>query len=75
MFFIYLLAFFQETTCLYERNGTEGIVNRTDIDKEIVETAILHSLNLDCLWVIEVQKGWKVRFFYLMGFAKLLKLS
>lgn len=41
-------------------NGTEGFVNRTDIDERIVEMAVMHSINLDCLWSIEVDPSSKV---------------
>lgn len=46
--------------CQFMRNGSEGFVNRTDISDETVEMAVQHSLNLDCLWVIEVDPDWKV---------------
>lgn len=58
--FLFSVAFFEETSCIYSRNGTEGFVNRTDIDEAIVDMAVLHSLNLDCLWTVEVDPGWKV---------------
>lgn len=50
----------EETACVFMYNGTEGFVNRTDIDERIVEMAVLHSINLDCLWSIEVDPSSKV---------------
>ena len=54
------IAVVEDNSCVYMRNGSEGYINRTDIPDELVETAVLHSINLDCLWIIEVEQNSRV---------------
>nr|XP_018897448.1 PREDICTED: uncharacterized protein LOC109030773 [Bemisia tabaci]XP_018897449.1 PREDICTED: uncharacterized protein LOC109030773 [Bemisia tabaci]XP_018897450.1 PREDICTED: uncharacterized protein LOC109030773 [Bemisia tabaci] len=48
-------------TCNINVTGSEGFVNRTDIDPEHVRLATTHNLPLDCIWVITVQTGWRIQ--------------
>lgn len=50
----------EETTCYMEKNGTEGNITRGEIDEDLVQLTAAHSIDLDCLWLIEVEPGWKV---------------
>ncbi|XP_037028009.1 uncharacterized protein LOC119068503 isoform X2 [Bradysia coprophila] len=53
-------SYSQEIECQFKKAGNEGYVNRTEISDEIVDMVVQHSLNLDCLWVIEVQPEWRI---------------
>lgn len=51
---------FEDTGCRFELNEKEGWVNSTSIEEEKVRTNLEHNMPLDCMWVIEVEAGWKV---------------
>lgn len=53
-------AYLEDFECQFWRNGSDGFVNRTDIRNETVDMVIQNSLNLDCLWMIEVEENWRV---------------
>ncbi|KAG4067257.1 hypothetical protein HA402_000248 [Bradysia odoriphaga] len=53
-------SYSQEIECQFMKDGKEGFVNRTEISDDLVNTVIQNSLNLDCLWVIEVEHGWRI---------------
>lgn len=43
------------------RGGVEGYVNRSDIPLDRVMASVNYNVPLDCMWVITVEEGWKVR--------------
>lgn len=53
-------AMYDEGNCRIDVSGYEGFVNRTDIPAERMQSAVEHGLPLDCMWVIQVNEGWKV---------------
>lgn len=42
--------------------GDEGFVNSSSISQKKIEFIVEHNLQLDCMWVITVQEGWKVKY-------------
>ncbi|CAO1392044.1 unnamed protein product [Diamesa serratosioi] len=53
-----------EEACRFEVGGHEGWVNNTDVPKEKLDFIVEHNLQLDCMWVIEVQVGWKIQLLF-----------
>lgn len=51
-----------EDTCRFEVGGDEGWINSTNLPKQKLDFIVEHNLQLDCMWVITVQEGWKVNF-------------
>lgn len=58
---LYFTAIYDDESCRMEVSGMEGFVNRTDVPREKQQTVIEHGLSLDCMWVVTVADGWKVR--------------
>lgn len=54
-------AVYDDSECGETLGGYEGFVNTSLISPEKIAYVVKHKLSLDCLWVIEVQKEWKVR--------------
>lgn len=52
---------YDDSECGETFNGPEGFVNSTFVSKEKSDYVIKHNLQLDCMWVIEVKKDWRVR--------------
>lgn len=50
--------------CRIDVEGGEGWLNRSDINPERVRHSIMYGVPLDCMWVIRVKEGWKVRQFF-----------
>lgn len=46
--------------CRMEIQGTDGFVNRSEIDENQTRVAVTYGLPLDCMWIITVREGWKV---------------
>lgn len=46
--------------CNKSVGGVEGLIDRGDIEEEIVKMALTYVRPLDCMWVITVEVGWKV---------------
>lgn len=42
-------------------NGFEGYVNHTMVNPQKLEYVKKHNLSLDCMFIITVEEGWKVR--------------
>lgn len=42
--------------------GYQGYINSTDIDdlKTKIDNKTFNKVPLDCMWIIQVQSGWKV---------------
>lgn len=47
--------------CEFLINGSDGFANRSDIDENRTRLAVTYGLPLDCMWIITVQEGWKVK--------------
>lgn len=43
-------------------DGDEGFVNSSSISQKKIDFIVEHNLQLDCMWVITVQEGWKVKY-------------
>lgn len=62
-----------------KNNSVEGFISQGDIDKEIKNAVITESIPLDCIWMIEVDTNWQVKYqFYIilksiLSFAKCAK--
>lgn len=52
-----------------EKNGTEGNITRGEIDEDLVQLTAEHSIDLDCLWLIEVEPGWKVNIYISLSYC------
>ncbi|XP_075231294.1 neuropilin and tolloid-like isoform X2 [Lycorma delicatula] len=48
-------------TCQFRTGGSEGFVNSSDIDPERIRLSTVHNLQLDCMWTIEVEEGWRIQ--------------
>lgn len=58
---------YDEEGCHMEVDGDEGWINSTDVPIEKRNFIVEHNLQLDCMWVIKVKEGWKVKFlFYIL---------
>lgn len=57
----FFTAVYDDEGCRIEVSGMEGFLNRTDVPREKQQTVIEHGLALDCMWVVTVADGWKVR--------------
>lgn len=53
-------ALYEDTSCRFELTDKEGWVNRSMITEDKVQSNQAHNLPLDCMWVIQVDPGWKV---------------
>jgi len=53
-------AVYDDTECGETLQGFEGYLNSTLIPQEKLEYIKIHELQLDCMWVIEVEEEWKV---------------
>lgn len=66
---------YNDETCLYEYEGTMGILNLTIIAQEKIERFKAKDFNLDCTYKIEVEENWMVSrnifycFWYLQAFS------
>jgi hypothetical protein len=47
--------------CRIDVDGGEGWLNRSDINPDRVRHSMMYGVPLDCMWVIRVKEGWKVR--------------
>lgn len=47
--------------CEIKVTGNEGFANRSDINETRTEFSRTYGLPLDCMWIISVERGWKVR--------------
>lgn len=54
-------AVYDDSECGETLSDFEGFVNNSLISREKIEYVAKHQLQLDCMWVIEVEKEWKVR--------------
>lgn len=52
---------YDDTGCGETFSDFEGFVNSSMISLEKLELVSKHHLQLDCMWVIQVEKDWKVR--------------
>lgn len=50
-----------DLTCVKERTGVEGYVNRSDIEKEFED----YGSRLECMWIIQVAEGWRIQLQFL----------
>ena len=50
----------EDTNCRFELGGMEGWVNSSMIELEKIETNREYNMPLDCMWVVQVEPGWKV---------------
>lgn len=46
--------------CKFNVSGQEGSVNQSNISRETFLERIKNNQPIDCMWVINVTKGWKV---------------
>lgn len=51
---------YDDTECGETLGGFEGWVNSSMISKEKIDYVTKHNLQLDCMWMIEVEEEWKV---------------
>lgn len=59
-----LLVIVDETDCTIHKDGFEGWINSTAIGEEFphkVENIMKLNLPLDCMFIIKVEEGWKVK--------------
>lgn len=54
-------AVYDDTECGETLSDFEGFVNTSLISPDKIEYVVRHKLQLDCMWVIEVEEEWKVR--------------
>ena len=54
------VAMVEDTNCRFELGGMEGWVNSSMIEPEKIETNREYNMPLDCMWVVQVEPGWKV---------------
>jgi len=47
--------------CRIDVEGSEGWLNRSEINPERVRHSMMYGVPLDCMWIIRVKEGWKVR--------------
>lgn len=43
----------------------QGFLNRSDIDRQFVKHATMYKTKLECMWIIEVKKDWKIQLQFL----------
>jgi len=58
---ISIAAVYDETECGSTLGEYEGFVNSSYITDEKKAYVLKHNLQLDCMWIIEVEEGWKVK--------------
>jgi hypothetical protein len=56
----YAPAAYDDSECGEILGGFEGFVSNSLISQEKIGYVIANKLQLDCMWVIHVQEGWKV---------------
>lgn len=52
---------YDDSECGETFSDFEGFVNSTFISREKIDYVTKHNLQLDCMWVIQVEEDWKVR--------------
>lgn len=52
---------YDDSDCGETLSDFEGFINVSLISKEKIEYVTKHNLQLDCMWVIQVEEDWKVR--------------
>lgn len=53
---------YDDSECGETLSEYEGFINISMISKDKIDYVTKHSLQLDCMWVIQVEDDWKVRF-------------
>lgn len=53
-------AVYDDSECGETFSDFEGFVNSTFISREKIDYVTKHNLQLDCMWVIQVEEDWKV---------------
>ena len=48
-------------TCQMVENGYEGWLNRSAINASYLEETTRKQKPIDCMWIVNVTEGWKVR--------------
>lgn len=68
----YFAVIFDETDCTIRKDGFEGWINSTEIGEvfpQKVENIMKLNLPLDCMFIIEVEESWKVKFSQLFSLS------
>ena len=47
--------------CTIKVSGYEGWLNSTDIDDGYINQTVVMNRPIDCMWIINITEGWKVR--------------
>jgi hypothetical protein len=55
-------AYYDDELCVFEVGGWDGKIDAANITEELRNKSRDHNVPIDCMWIIEVNEGWKVSF-------------